>query len=222
MVTEVQRRHVVFDDDRDLLGQAADRKAPVHLAQDPAEDDARRLSLAEERDLDVDRLVQLDLDEVGMQRLAGHGVYRVFAEQHRELLVLDGELDHGVLPVRALQNVGETARRHRQRHGRQLFSISNGGNAAVAAKAPSRSFARLASQVGVELDDVHERSPKVRGEGALAAVPFWQGGFLALLCQFFANTHHDSVKFSLPRSSRWQYSHLALDRTGDSACAPMR
>ena len=54
-----------------LLGQATNGELAVHLAENAAEHHAGRLALAEERDLDVDRLVELDLDEVGVKQARG-------------------------------------------------------------------------------------------------------------------------------------------------------
>ena len=83
----------------------------IDLAKDAARDEADSPCRAAERDLDVDRLVELHLDEVGVHEVARQGVERVVAHHDGELLAaVDAQLDDRVLPVLALEDAGEALR----------------------------------------------------------------------------------------------------------------
>ena len=64
MLAELEVRDVGLELDRDAVGQAAHRHRAVDDAKDAALGDADGLARRDERDLDVDRLVELHLDEV--------------------------------------------------------------------------------------------------------------------------------------------------------------
>ena len=64
VLAELEVRDVGLDLDRDAVGQAAHGDRAVDEAEHAALGDAGGLAGRDERDLDVDRLVELHLDEV--------------------------------------------------------------------------------------------------------------------------------------------------------------
>src|SRR5690606_42335 len=88
-----------------------------------------RLSGQLEGDLGLHRLVQIDLDEVGVQQLPADGVILVLGEQHVELLLaIDLELDDGVYAQLALEHANDLIRSHRQHAGLETVAIGDGRN----------------------------------------------------------------------------------------------
>src|SRR5262245_49566193 len=143
MIAQVQRRHVVLNDRRDLLGQTTDGKPPVNLPENTPENDARRLPFADERHFDVDGLVELDLDEVRVKQIPGDRVDGVVAQQRGDLLAVDAELYDRVLPVLALQNLAESLGRNRQGDAGEALSVGHGGHVAFATQTSGGGLARL-------------------------------------------------------------------------------
>ena len=97
-------------------------------AENAALGDASRLADGQERNGDIDRLVELHLDEIDVLEVPLHRVQREVANHGEELLAVERELEHRVLPEFAPQDRRDLFGRHGDRGRRETLAVSDRGN----------------------------------------------------------------------------------------------
>jgi hypothetical protein len=107
----------------------------------------------DERDLDVDRFVELHLDEVDVAQRAIDRVNREVLDHHVQVFAADLHLDDGVLAALALQDGHHVFRRDGERRGGELLAVSDCGDFAGAAKTTSLGLAAGGARLRFECDE---------------------------------------------------------------------
>ena len=149
---------VVLDEARHEVGEATDGERTKDLAEHAAFDDADGLAGAGQGDVDVDRLRQIDVEQVSVDQLARQRMDGVVANERREgFLFTDSNLENDVASKGSLDRGGERLGRQGERAGGIALAVRHCGDPALATKFRILGLARGPGPC-VELHEVHGRS----------------------------------------------------------------
>ena len=160
---------------RDAVRERAHRHGAVNLAEDAALRHADGLAERDERDLDIDRTIELHLDEVDVLERARDRVIRVVLDHDEEVFAaLDLHLEHGVLAALALEDDDHVLRDDRKHRRREVLTVGHRRDLPGAAEAANGALALLGAGRGGDVvhGGGHGVTPRnlesVMGGGCLA------------------------------------------------------
>jgi len=133
---------------------AIDGDRAVDLTEETAEGHADSLAVGDERNVDVDGLVELHLHEVDVLERARDRVIGVVLDHDEEIVAaVDLHLKDGVLAALALENGDDVLRRDRQRRRCEALAVRDRGDLPRVAETASGALSGLGPGVGG--DGVH-------------------------------------------------------------------
>src|SRR5580658_3722961 len=137
----------------------------MHDAQDAALGHTDGFAGRKEWNFDVDRSVELDLDEVDVKELSAHRVKCEVADHRKKRLFGELELDDRVLSELAPKNIGHFFGLHGNRGRRQPLAVRDARDETRAPNAARSALPRGAARLGLQRGHVcfsHGKTPITR------------------------------------------------------------